>query len=160
MGAKKNQRYIGFSIVSGRVVTGFQCTWLRVMMIQTSTLKVLTLILHQTSALFVLNEILRITWYMISTSSTDHDGAIHRPTHLSRRDFPDWFLRDLCGLLPVFQWLHLVDPHQPVLCCVRFLEVLQIKVLVANLHIPGAIKARRRTEIQLSNQASEVGLSW
>ena len=48
--------------------------------------------------------------------------------------------------------LDTVDPHEPVLSCVRLLQVGQVKVLVANLNVSCAVKARWRVVVKLASR--------
>lgn len=40
-------------------------------------------------------------------------------------------------------YVHLVYPHKPVLCSIRFLQHIQLKVLVANLSVTNSVVTRR-----------------
>lgn len=51
--------------------------------------------------------------------------------------------------IPVLQLLDLINSDQPVLWCEGLLQVLQLNVLVANLCISCAVKARGCPEVQL-----------
>ena len=63
---------------------------------------------------------------------------------------------DVFGLLPVHQLLHLVDAYEPVLRRVGLLQMSEVKVLVTNLNVTCAIKARRRAEVKLSEEKSVI----
>ncbi len=62
----------------------------------------------------------------------------------------------------VGRFQHAIDAHQPVLGRVRFLQVLEADVLVADLGAARSIEARRRTEVQLnsSHNANTGAASW
>lgn len=47
------------------------------------------------------------------------------------------------NLLPILGLLHPIDAHQPVLGCVRLLQMFETNVFIANLHLSGAIEAGR-----------------
>ena len=62
----------------------------------------------------------------------------------------DWFfVNSLARLLPVGEVLDPVDAHEPVFRGVRFVQVRQLKVLVADLHVARSVKPGRRAEVQL-----------
>lgn len=58
--------------------------------------------------------------------------------------------------LTVLLLLHPVDAHQPVLGGERFLQVLQMDVLVANLCVSCPVKSRRCAEVQLWRRCLEL----
>ena len=62
----------------------------------------------------------------------------------------DGFLLYSCsGFLPVEEILDFVDADEPMLRGVGLFQVLQVKVLVPDLHVTRAVKAGRCAEVKL-----------
>ena len=61
-------------------------------------------------------------------------------------------------LLAVEEVLDFVDADEPVFGGVGLLQVGQVKVLVADLHVTRAVKARWGTEVQLGETNSSSNL--
>ena len=81
----------------------------------------------------------------LSLAGTDADADCYRspstrrgPPVVGRRRW-----RPLAAAAAVLQVLHLVDAHDPVLGGVRLLDDVQLKVLVADLHVAHAVVAGR-----------------